>query len=57
VTVRSTGSNSSAAKPIIAFADPVFSKDEKAQVAALRSVVNFYEGGRPDLASLAKALA
>jgi CHAT domain-containing protein len=41
---------------MIAFADPVFSKEEKAQVAALRSVINFYEGGKPDLVSLAKFL-
>jgi CHAT domain-containing protein len=41
---------------MIAFADPIFSKEEKVQVAALRSVVNFYESGKPDLVSLAKAL-
>jgi CHAT domain-containing protein len=41
---------------MIAFADPIFSKEEKTQVAALRSVVNFYDGGKPDLISLAKAL-
>jgi CHAT domain-containing protein len=41
---------------MIAFADPIFSKEEKAQVAALRSVINFYEGGKPDLISLAKNL-
>jgi CHAT domain-containing protein len=55
-TLRSTASSSSAAKPMIGFADPIFSKDGSKQVAALRSVVNFYEGGRPDLSSLAKAL-
>jgi CHAT domain-containing protein len=55
-TLRSTASNSSAVKPMIAFADPIFSKEEKAQVAALRSVINFYEGGKPDLVSLAKFL-
>jgi CHAT domain-containing protein len=68
-TLRS-GSRSSAPKPIIAFADPVFSKDQNTQVAAnrnskgrliqmaaLRSLLNFYEGGQPDLASLAKALS
>jgi CHAT domain-containing protein/Flp pilus assembly protein TadD len=55
-TLRATASSSSAAKPMIGFADPVFSKDGSKQVAALRSVVNFYEGGRPDLSSLARAL-
>jgi CHAT domain-containing protein/Flp pilus assembly protein TadD len=55
-TLRSRASSSSAAKPMIGFADPVFSKDGSKQVAALRSVVNFYEGGRPDLSSLARAL-
>jgi CHAT domain-containing protein len=41
---------------MIAFADPVFSKQPNTQVVALRSLLNFYEGGRPDLVSLAKAL-
>jgi CHAT domain-containing protein len=65
--LRSTTAHSAAQKPIIAFADPVFSKDPNRQVVvasrnannrkvAMRSVVNFYEGGQPDLASLAKAL-
>jgi CHAT domain-containing protein/Tfp pilus assembly protein PilF len=56
-TLRSTVVRSPAGKPMIAFADPVFSKDEKTQVVALRSVINFYEGGKPDLVSLAKALS
>ena len=55
-TLRSRSSGSSGQKPMIAFADPIFSKEEKVQIATLRSVVNFYEGGRPDLVSLAKAL-
>jgi CHAT domain-containing protein len=55
-TLRSKASSSSAVKPMIAFADPIFSKEEKAEVAALRSVINFYEGGKPDLVSLAKFL-
>ena len=54
--LRSTSSRSSAQEPIIAFADPIFSKDRNKQVAALRSVVNFYEGGQPDLISLARSL-
>jgi CHAT domain-containing protein len=55
-TLRAQSAMSVAKKPMIAFADPVFSKDEHKQTAALRSVANFYEGGKPDLASLAKAL-
>src|SRR5206468_1720206 len=67
--LRSMTSRSAAAKPMIAFADPVFSreptsqafasrtaKNQNAKKVALRSVVNFYEGGQPDLASLAEAL-
>ena len=55
-TLRAQSAMSAAQKPIIAFADPVFSKNEHKRVAALRSVVEFYEGGKPDLVSLAKAL-
>jgi tetratricopeptide (TPR) repeat protein len=68
-TLRSASARSTAEKPIIAFADPVFSKDPTSQVIAsrsmtgqndkklaLRSLVNFYEGSQPDLVSLAKAL-
>src|SRR5262249_10643453 len=55
-TLRSTAPRSSAGKPMIGFADPIFSKEGKAKVATLRSVINFYEGGEPDLVSLAKAL-
>jgi CHAT domain-containing protein len=55
-TLRSRSSTSVAQKPMIAFADPVFSKEPNTQVVALRSLLNFYEGGRPDLVSLAKAL-
>ena len=55
-TLRSRASTSLAQKPMIAFADPVFSKEPNTQVVALRSLLNFYEGGRPDLVSLAKAL-
>jgi CHAT domain-containing protein/Tfp pilus assembly protein PilF len=68
-TLRSKSVASSAGKPMIAFADPVFSKDpnsqavvsrnaksHNAQRVALRSVVDFYEAGQPDLASLARAL-
>jgi CHAT domain-containing protein/Tfp pilus assembly protein PilF len=55
-TLRSRSPISTAQEPLIAFADPIFSKDANTQVASLRSVANFYEGGQPDLASLAKAL-
>jgi CHAT domain-containing protein len=55
-TLRARSAMSAAEKPMVAFADPIFSKDEHKQVAALRSVVNFYEGGTPDLVSLARAL-
>jgi tetratricopeptide (TPR) repeat protein len=62
-TLRSTAAHSAAEKPIIAFADPIFSKDSQvvasrnaAKKVTLRSVANFYEGGQPDLASLAEAL-
>jgi CHAT domain-containing protein/Tfp pilus assembly protein PilF len=68
-TLRSTAARSSAQKPMIAFADPIFSKEQAAQLVAgrslkhrnavklsLRGPLNFYEGGQPDLASLAKFL-
>jgi CHAT domain-containing protein len=55
-TLRAQSVVSAAPKPMIAFADPVFSKEEYEQVATLRSVANFYEGGKPDLISLAKVL-
>src|SRR5262249_39548984 len=55
-TLRSTASRSPAQKPIIAFADPVFSKERNKQAASFRGVANFYPGGQPYLASLAKAL-
>jgi CHAT domain-containing protein/Flp pilus assembly protein TadD len=66
--LRSRASRLSAHKPMIAFADPVFSRGHNPQVAAigsprgrnqmptLRGLGNFYSGGQPDLASLAKAL-
>jgi CHAT domain-containing protein len=67
--LRSTASRRSGQKPMIAFADPVFSKDEDTQVVAIRrpegrrtqmasrrSVLSLYKGGQPDLVSLAKAL-
>jgi tetratricopeptide (TPR) repeat protein len=55
-TLRAQSAMSAAHSPMIAFADPIFSKDEHKRVAALRSVTNFYEGGKPDLVSLARVL-
>jgi CHAT domain-containing protein len=68
-TLRSAASFSSPQKPLIDFADPVFSKEQNTQVlasrsakghhtqvAALRSLLNLYEAGKPDLISLAEAL-
>jgi tetratricopeptide (TPR) repeat protein len=55
-TLRSKSAISSAVKPMIAFADPIFSNQSAQAVGFLRSLSNFYEGGRPDLVSLAKAL-
>jgi hypothetical protein len=40
----------------VALSAKIFSKDQHRQHAALRSVTTFYEGGKPDLVSLAKAL-
>ena len=50
---------SSAPKPLIAFADPVFSKQERKQAqnkVAMRSITEFYRGTQFDLASLGEAL-
>jgi CHAT domain-containing protein len=55
-TLRAEFATSVGQRPMVAFADPIFSKDVQKQTAALRSVVNFYEGGMPDLISLAKVL-
>jgi CHAT domain-containing protein len=55
-TLRAQSATSAAKKPMIAFADPIFSKNELRQVAALRSVANFYQNGKPDLVSLARVL-
>ena len=63
--LRSDSPQVSGQKPMIAFADRVFSREPVSanarhtdgQRTALRSVVNFYKDGQPDLASLAKALS
>jgi CHAT domain-containing protein/Tfp pilus assembly protein PilF len=55
--LRSRSGTSSAQKPMIAFADPVFSKnDARARVASLRAIASFYDGGQLDLVALANAL-
>jgi CHAT domain-containing protein/Flp pilus assembly protein TadD len=51
--LRAGSATSSARKPMIAFANPVFSKDGG---VALRAIASFYEGGQVDLPALAKAL-
>jgi CHAT domain-containing protein len=55
-----TGSQaSSARKPMIAFADPVFSKAARAQAQqlAMRSLPSFYRGTQADVASIGEYLA
>jgi CHAT domain-containing protein/Tfp pilus assembly protein PilF len=52
-----TGSQaSSARKPMIAFADPVFSKPARAQQLAMRSITSFYRGTQVDVAAIGKYL-
>jgi CHAT domain-containing protein len=52
-----TGSQaSSARKPIIAFADPVFSKAARAQQVAIRSLTSFYRGTQVDVAAIGEYL-
>ena len=57
--LRATSATSSATKPMIAFADPVFSKlarrDAQQQIA-LRSITSFYSGTQIDVASLGEHL-
>jgi CHAT domain-containing protein len=49
---------SSARKPMVAFADPVFSKAAraKAQQVAMRSITSFYRGTQVDIASIGEYL-
>lgn len=49
-------SSTAAVKPMIAFADPVFSKEKRDQTVIFRGITNYYSSGQPDLISLAKAL-
>ena len=51
---------SSARKPMVAFADPVFSKAARARAqkqVAMRSITSFYRGTRIDLAALGEHLS
>ena len=56
--LRAGSQTSSARKPMIAFADPVFSKAARAQAQqlAMRSLTSFYRGTQADLASIGEYL-
>jgi len=56
--LRSGSQASSARKPMIAFADPVFSKAARAQAQqlAMRSLTSFYRGTQADVASIGEYL-
>jgi CHAT domain-containing protein len=60
-TMRAEMATLEAAKPMIAFADPVFSKEARAEAkaehVAMRSLSSFYRGSQLDLRSLAESLA
>ena len=59
-TMRAQGSTSNASKPMIAFADPVFSKtarkEAQAQQVALRSLPSLYQGSQIDIKALGEML-
>jgi tetratricopeptide (TPR) repeat protein len=59
-TMRAQAAVSSAPKPMIAFADPVFSKQAYAQAGAqqvaMRSLSSFYQGSQIDVRSLGEQL-
>ncbi len=59
-TMRAQVATGEAKKPMIAFADPVFSKktydEAKAEQVAMRSLSSFYRGSELDLRSLAEGL-
>jgi CHAT domain-containing protein len=57
-TMRAQKPQSTAPNPMIAFADPVFSKTarKEAQKVALRSMTNFYSGTQIDIPALAETL-
>ncbi|MDO8400769.1 MAG: CHAT domain-containing protein [Bradyrhizobium sp.] len=57
--LRTASATESAAKPMIAFGDPVFSRTAHAQAqrqVAMRSITTFYSGTRIDIASLRERL-
>lgn len=57
--LRGTSATSSAAKPMIAFADPIFSKQAHVQATqqiAMRSITSFYSGTQVDVARLGEYL-
>jgi CHAT domain-containing protein/Flp pilus assembly protein TadD len=58
-TMRAQKPQSAAPKPMIAYADPVFSKmaRREAQKVALRSMTSFYSGTQIDVPALAETLA
>jgi len=59
-TMRAQAGTSTAKKPMIAFADPVFSKkahdEAKGEQVAMRSLSSFYRGSELDVRSLAESL-
>jgi CHAT domain-containing protein/Tfp pilus assembly protein PilF len=59
-TMRAQGATSNASKPMIAFAEPVFSKsarqEAQAQQVALRSLPSLYQGTQIDIKALGKML-
>jgi tetratricopeptide (TPR) repeat protein len=54
--LRSGSQVSSARKPMIAFADPVFSKAAREQQVAMRSLTSFYRGTQVDVAAIGEYL-
>jgi len=54
--LRAGSQASSARKPMIAFADPVFSKAARAQQLAMRSITSFYRGTQVDIAAIGEYL-
>jgi CHAT domain-containing protein len=54
--LRSGSQASAARKPMIAFADPVFSKAARAEQLAMRSLTSFYRGTQVDVAAIGEYL-
>jgi CHAT domain-containing protein len=57
--LRGASQASSARKPVVAFADPVFSKAARARVqqASMRSITSFYRGTQADVTAIGEHLA